>query len=392
MEQPRILIVSYTIPENRMGGGLLLYRHFLQEQNFTVGVVSNNPSPVEGIFYRYIPEPRLLGRLKRTRFGTWFHDYTHLVHARLGDRRLLEAALEFKPDLIFNVAETYFSFHALILARKLGIPFISYFMDWANYASHQHTWAVPIMDRMFRKLYRDSDLALCISEGMQDELGPHPNAKVIYPLPPEAPAVQPDNPENNGNFKFCFAGNLAHWYGRQIATLIEQVEEVDGITMRVFGAYHDWPAVFEDRVRKSGIYGGFKPFEELLPEFRHSDAFLLTMGFEPTAELIERTSFKTKFLDYLQFNRPILIWGPEYCTAVRIARKYGAALCITDSNPAAVMSGMRRIAEDAELRKELVSNSIKMRNEVFNRSQIHTLLCQSLQELLPPERSLIEVP
>ena len=44
------------------------------------------------------------------------------------------------------------------------------------------------------------------------------------------------------------------------------------------------------------------------------------MSFEKEHELFMRTSFTTKFLDYVAFGKPVILWGPEYCTPVRVAR------------------------------------------------------------------------
>lgn len=383
-KRPRVLLVSYTIPENKMGGGLLLYRHFSLQDNFELGIVTSNPSPpaFDG-FYREVPEPRILSRAKRTRFSTWVHDYTHLVHPHLSDARLLEAATEFRPDVILNVAETYLSYHALNLAKKLKIPFASYFMDWANYAATCHAWAIPLMDRKFRQLYRQSDVAFCISEGMREELGPHPNARVVHPVPGMPPVSTHSCSLPKPSFTFCFAGNLAHWYGDQVASIMTLCENEPALSLRVFGAYHNWSPAFEERQKNLGVYFGFRPFEELASEFKSADAFLLPMGFAQSAALIERTSFKTKFLDYLLFEKPILVWGPEYCTSIKIARQYECALCITDPDPAAVIRGMQQIAQDSTLRKKLTSNALTMLTGDFHPDRITNELQTGLLSVLP---------
>ena len=46
-----------------------------------------------------------------------------------------------------------------------------------------------------------------------------------------------------------------------------------------------------------------------------ADALLSVMSFEKEHELFMRTSFTTKFLDYVAFGKPVILWGPEYCDA-----------------------------------------------------------------------------
>ena len=380
MSKPRILIVSWTIPENSMGGALLLHRHFALRDDFEIGIVTPNPASTMPVFHRSVHEPRWLSRLKRTRLVKWFNDYTNLVYARGFNSSLLEAAEEFRPDIIFNVAETWVSFQALKLARKLKIPFACYFMDWAHYAAHCHEWTVPFMDRMYRRLYREADVAFCISDGMLEELGPHHNAHVVYPTPSiergvgsamQSAPTESGKQSEGGAFEFLFAGNLAHWYGKQVAQVLDLLEPENQIKLKVFGSFHDWP---EDYVKKQiarGAYLGFKPYEELIPEFNKANAFFLPMGFDRSAELIERTSFKTKMLDYLAFQKPILIWGPEYCTAVRVARSYDSALCVTDPNPVFLLDAMKRMASEPLLRMKHVENAEKMRIHAFNSDKVY---------------------
>jgi glycosyltransferase involved in cell wall biosynthesis len=387
MAKPKILLVSHTVPENKMGGALILFRHFVLKNDFEIGVVTNNPAGVPGVFHRHLPEPRLLGRLKKTRLNLWAEDYTHLVHSRIFDGRLYEAALEFKPDIIFNVAETYFSFHAQKLAKKLNIPFVAYFMDWATFATRSHGWAKPHMDRMFRQLYREADLAFCISEGMKKELGPHPNSHVLYPSGADIHLAEPPAQPANRKFTFCFAGNLYQWYGRMVQDLIREAEGDETTGLKIFGTNHQWTKEFVDDQTSKGVFHGFRPFEQLVPEFQNADAFLLVMGFGADEALIERTSFKTKLLDYILFEKPILVWGPEYSTAVEIAKKFGCAYCVTDPSPKAALAGMKELAANRTLRDRLVKNATAMRETELNHNIVHSILITEVGKLI---KKLIE--
>jgi glycosyltransferase involved in cell wall biosynthesis len=216
---------------------------------------------------------------------------------------------------------------------------------------------------------------------MREELGTHRNSLVLYPTPSVAidklepiTATASKNCRKNEKFQFLFAGNLAHWYGQQVATILEMLQNESAIGMKVFGNYHGWSMEFAEAQHERGAYMGFKPYEELIPEFQSAEAFFLPMGFDLSAALIERTSFKTKFLDYLAFEKPILIWGPEYCTAIRAAREYNAAYCVTDPNPAAVIHAMREISENKELRDSLRTGSQKAKSEKFNNEAVYAVL------------------
>lgn len=381
MAKPKILLASLTVPENKMGGALILFRHFVLKNDFEIGVVTNNPAKVPGVYYRHLPEPFLLKRLKRTRLNLWMEDYTHLVHSRIFDDRLYNAAREFKPDIIFNVAETYFSFHAQKLAKRLGVPFVAYFMDWATFATRSHQWAKPHMDRMYRRLYQQADLAFCISEGMKKELGSHPNAHVLYPSGADIQQAEFPVQPANAKFTFCFAGNLFQWYGQMVHDLIQESEDDRAVKLKVFGTNHQWTQEFVNDQTSKGVFHGFRPFEQLIPEFQKADAFLLVMGFGDGEALIERTSFKCKLLDYILFEKPILVWGPEYSTAVELARKFNCAYCITDSNPKAALAGMKEMAANQGLRDKLVKNATLMRETELNHHRVYSILKEQIEKL-----------
>ena len=69
-----------------------------------------------------------------------------------------------------------------------------------------------------------------------------------------------------------------------------------------------------------------------------ADALLVVMSFEKEHELFMRTSFTTKFLDYVAFGKPVILWGPEYCTPVRVARKHGGAVAVIYDDADAMIS------------------------------------------------------
>src|SRR5256886_11869914 len=90
------------------------------------------------------------------------------------------------------------------------------------------------------------------------------------------------------------------------------------------------------------------------------------MSFEKEHELFMRTSFTTKFLDYVAFGKPVILWGPEYCTPVRVAREHGGAAVVTTDEFGAVGSLCRGIAADAALNEKLSKEAVRLRQTLFN--------------------------
>ena len=107
------------------------------------------------------------------------------------------------------------------------------------------------------------------------------------------------------------------------------------------------------------------------------------MGFGDDHAVVERTSFKTKFLDYLAFGRPILVWGPLYCSAARTASEFDSAEVVVDPSEVECLSVLNALAADKERQRTLVANSRKMYEDRFHPDRIHGGLVEKIRALMP---------
>jgi hypothetical protein len=62
------------------------------------------------------------------------------------------------------------------------------------------------------------------------------------------------------------------------------------------------------------------------------------------------TSFPSKLPEYAQFGKPIVIWGPEYCSAIHWGREGDRALCITEASPKVVVAALQNLSVDPQER------------------------------------------
>lgn len=359
---------------------MAFYRHFVERDDFDLlvatddeNVVDFNP-PYEVLLFK---QPPLLERLLRTRFCRFAHSYKHLWAGNFISPEVLNAAIKFKPDLIFTIAGSW-SWTALMaknLARKIRVPLVASFNDWFDFSSIIHPLAHPLLEWKFRAFYRACDLAWCTSEGMRDELGPHPNAQILYPIgapirPASAKAILPRN--GKARFVVAFAGNLGNWYGRMLEQLVTASAAHPEIEFRIFGGNPSWSGEFDKWAKGEGIFRGHLPFNQLRDEMATVDAALLLMGFDQDCALTERTSFKTKFLDYLSFERPIVLWGPEYCSAVRYAREFDSAEMCLSADASECVKTVAALANNPRRQAMLGSNARRMYEDRFRPDKIHS--------------------
>ena len=139
---------------------------------------------------------------------------------------------------------------------------------------------------------------------------------------------------------WCTSARCENFYGRMLCSLIEKIETTSDLEIIVVGPNADWPKQLLERARANGTYLGFKPPEEAAEVLASADALLSVMSFEKEHELFMRTSFTTKFLDYVSFGKPVILWGPEYCTPVRVARENGGAVVVNEDDPEQMVSAL----------------------------------------------------
>src|SRR2546430_7449988 len=114
-----------------------------------------------------------------------------------------------------------------------------------------------------------------------------------------------------------------------VCALVEKMETTKDFEIIVVGPDADWPVELLERAKGNGVYLGFKSPEQAANVMASADALLVVMSFEKEHELFMRTSFTTKFLDYVAFGKPVILWGPESCTPVRVARENGGAAVVS---------------------------------------------------------------
>ena len=394
----RVLLVSIVPPKNDCGVRIVLHRHLVERNPFELHVASNADFADDLLVHTPLRLPYLIHRLRKSRFGprlaAWITDYENLVWPLAIPRALDEAIKDFKPDVILTLAETNLCHLAAKAAKKHGLPLAVMFLDWFPImkSHYGHAWTQRLLSRRYRALYRQCDLAFCTSEGMQEVLGKHPNSHVIYPMPGRHRIPETIFPPKSSKFRIVYVGAAEHFYGRMLCSLIEKLEPLPDMEIIVVAPNADWPAEALQRAKANGIYLGFKPPEQAAAVLAGADALLVLMSFEREHELFMRTSFTTKFLDYTAFGKPIILWGPEYCTPVRVVRRDGGALVVDQPKAERVVDAARHLKQDCNLRQFAIAGARDLNNGIFNPEILQEIFVSRIEALVishhAPNKSL----
>ncbi len=331
----RVLLVSIVPPRNDCGVRIVMHRQLVERNPFELHIASNADFADDLVVHTPLRLPYLIHRLRKSRFGPrlagWVTDYENFVWPLIPNRALEDAVEAFRPQVILTLAECGLSNLARKTAQRHRLPLAGLFLDWfpVMKGHYGHKSTQRILSRRYRELYAECDLAFCTSDGMQEILGPHPNSHVIYPMPGKYRVTAGNTcPTRTGRFRLVYVGSVENFYGRMLCSLIEKVEATSDLEIVVVGPKAGWPKQLLERARARGAYLGFKPPEETADVLASADALLVVMSFEKEHELFMRTSFTTKFLDYVAFGRPVILWGPEYSAPVRVTRRHGGAAVV----------------------------------------------------------------
>ena len=384
----RLLLVSIVPPRNDCGVRIVLHRHLVERNPFDLHVASNADFADGLLIHTQLRLPRPIYRLRKSRFGprlaTWITDYENLIWPLTANRALEDAVQHFKPHIILTLAECGLCHTARKTAQRHSLPLAGLFLDWFPMmrGHYGHKSMQAFLSRRYRELYAGCDLAFCTSEGMQEMLGPHPNSHVIYPMPGTHRMSEKSRTPLNGKFRLVYVGSVEDVHGRMLCSLIEKIEATSDLEIIVVGPNADWPKPLLERALTKGIYLGFMPPEGAAKVLATADALLVVMSFERKHELFTRTSFTTKFLDYVAFGKPVILWGPEYCTPVRVARKHRGAAVVATSDADGVVTLCRQIAADRALNETLSTEALHLHQTLFDPNRQQAVFVGQIEKIV----------
>jgi hypothetical protein len=379
--KPRIFYLAWTPPAQGGGATLAMYRHFIQHRDFDLFVATDGNFQEPDIPSLRLERPAWIRRVGRTRLSRWVRQFEMVVESAWVPSAITRAVASFQPDAIFTVADNTLSWTAAKVARTNNLPLLINFQDWWPRGQFVLDLEKPfppvaaLLERRFHQMYRDSAVAFCTSAGMREKLGLHPNAPVLYPCSaPRDSACAPNFVAPNGSkpLKLIYAGTVFRDYGKSVLRLARALAGLPWIEFEVYGPHPDWSEADLAWMKSHGIYRGLLSHDDLKSRLRAADACLVVMSFGRDLELMMRTSFTTKFLEYVQFAKPVIVWGPDYCQPVRVAQETGAGLAVIEDEVNVVIEALETLRQP-EIWTKCARGSWAAANDGFSHERIHEI-------------------
>lgn len=379
MSEIRVILISSVRPEPTTGGEIVLYRHLVNQPGMTLEVFGQEPKTLTTTS----AIRRIFGYLGQTRFHRLTQDFYALWGGRWLDSALPRQVVQDGRTIVLTVAHGDACMAALRFAKKHHLPLVTFFQDW---------WMdIPDVHRVFRtrlkdhflQLFRASSVALCVSNGMRSALGVHSNAHVLYPIPAKARLMDKITSAREEPYHLFYFGNLSE-YGPMLGEALKAFVGHKSLRLEVRGTNPAWTPDFCEMMRAEGRWKDFAPRNELDKWLAEADAFLIAMVFDPKLRRRMETSFPSKLAESAQYGRPLVVWGPEYCSAIKWGQTDKRALCVTDPNPSALCRALENLAGSPVEQQRLAAAAQRAAHMDFNPEIIQGQFQEALHRALKP--------
>jgi hypothetical protein len=372
-ELPRLAYIGDVPVERSTHGSGLLYRLLQDYPASKLLVIEGWPAisqparRLPGVAYRQFALWPKRGRTRVRRLAaTWLA----LTAAPNADR-LRRSLSGFDPEAVLTVAQGYSWLVAAQLAEDAGLPLHIIVHD--HWLLDVYPGIKPWLDRQFGRLYRRAASRLCVSPFMEEEYRHNYGVagEVLYPSrPKDCPSfdgVAQTYNKSGGPLVGAYAGRiLVAGYALLIAHLAKCLEQRGG-SLLLYGPHSP------DDLRRWGLdqqnvfsEGLVSPAELVSRLRKEADFVFVPMAFDANGKDYNmRMGFPSKLVDYTATGLPLLVWGPEDCSAVRWARLQApVAEVVTSKEVGEIDAALQRL-EQAQYRERLGRASAELGEKLF---------------------------
>lgn len=378
---PRLLYLSAVPPERSFHGSLLLFRLLERYPADKLLVIESNLFPssherrLPGVRYETLREG--MRRPLRTRFARFYRSWlTATAASRTG--RIQSLVRDFGPQAVLTIPFYFSWITAARYAGQNGLPLHLILHDEYVDAPFELEILKPWLRRVFGGIYRSASTRLCVSPYMAQEYKDKYRAggEVLYPSRAFGDTVFNSLPErlvcakDESPLAVAFGGTVNTHGAAQLLAMVAQALRPGNGLLNVYGPMN--PANAKACRLDAGnvvFKGSLDPesFKQALR--READVLLVPMTFGAKDSVNSRISFPSKLVDYTSVGLPLLIVGPESCSAVRWARENApVAEVVTRPEPGDIAAALAKLRH-AGHRVQLARAALEKGGEFFSHAR-----------------------
>jgi hypothetical protein len=389
---PRLMYVGRVPVEATSGGSALVYRLLERYPPEKLLIVEDFETPsmkshrLPGVQYERLPKPWNRGwHFLRTRLPWAFWPLFKAYAGRVANR--CETLIQnFRPEAILTVHElfTWVIADQMALQHKLPLHIILH-DEWFRNIPHAGGFRGP-SERVIGEVYRRAASRLCVCPYMEELYRSRfgCNGTVLYPSrSPSATAhrLPPDGLQNETAHPVgVYAGNIHHLdYLKSMQSVADALATMGG-KLVLYTSYSSEQCARDGLTASNVECRKMVPWGTLSEKLRGEAHFLFVpMSFDVTDKPNASVSFPSKIVDYTATGIPLLIYGPEYSSAIRWAKDNpGTAEFVDQESPLLLSAAVKRLAEDGSHRFRLGMTALDVGQRCFSHEAAEGILFRRL--------------
>ena len=186
--------------------------------------------------------------------------------------------------------------------------------------------------------------------------------------------------KNGDFFNVVYSGNL-DLYGGMLLEALRVFKGHPTIQLQVRGSNPSWSEDAKKEMRDAGLWLDFAPRSELLAWLQSADAFLIPMVFDEKYRRRMETSFPSKLIEVAQFGKPLIVWGPEYCSAVQWGEQSDCFFNVTRCQPQELLKQIEFFFQMPHPKQKCAASSLSASAKECNPSLIQKSFQNFLKNL-----------
>jgi len=373
MNFPRLIYIGDVPIQHTVAGSTLLFRNLQMypPEKLLICELAEVSTPNRRLSRaNYVHLPLGARHLAHTRFAG-ISSVWRQASTRSMVKKVIRVAQTFHPEAVLTVAHGWSWHTAALVAKKLKLPLHLIVHDHPPLSCDLPKALQFWTERRFQKIYQLATSRLGISPWMENYYRGKYGVAGSYLFPTraaDAPVyVEPPKPRAGKPFTVGFAGTITDGYAKALRTAANVLQPLGGQILIYSGVNEKWIARLGLGLPNISIRP-VVPYRQLLEELRtKADLLFLPLSFSPADHIRMITSFQSKLADYTITGLPILIYGPEYASAVRWARQnQGVAEVVDTENAEALATALLRLRSDDALRGQLGKKSSEVGARIFS--------------------------
>ena len=381
---PRLLYVGDVPVEASYHGSALLHRLLSDYPPERLTIIE---TATQSAMSRRLPQVNYLCcQIGNQRWlNTRFHPYASAWFTQSAKRsapKITQSLNGFAFESVLTVAHGFGWVAAAAIAERRNVPLhLIVHDDWPRVANVAPAFR-NLLDKRFASVYRQAQSRLCVSPAMSRSYGERYGkpAQTIYPSRAAACDQYHEPPArlacNDHAFTIAFAGTInSAGYISALVALQEALKPIGGCLL-IFGPTTSAEA--QQLGLNDADVRGLVSSSELLTSLRNeADALFVPMSFAVEDRINMEMAFPSKLADYTAAGLPLLIYGPNYCSAVTWARENAGIAMVVDSQPD-LRETIALLANNPDTRIALGRRALTVGREYFTHDRAQQIFHQSL--------------